>query len=109
MNAPNPQACRREPALPIDVALVLAAARELSLAASTGTLTPLLTGKHLCLLGASPDSVEADAFRQGARELGAQVTALHPNQLALRTPVDVARCAAMLDRLYDAVECQGVA
>ena len=109
MTAPLLKTASREPAPPFDAALVLATARDLLRAGSAGGIPPLLVGRHLCLLGASRRSREADAFREGARELGAQVTALHPSQLALRTPADVVRCAGMLSRLYDAVECQGIA
>jgi len=91
-----------------DAATMLATASDLQRAAMTYAVPPLLAGKHLCVLGPATDGRDAHAFIEAARELGAQVTALQPSQLALRTPADVARCAGLLGRLYDAVECQGV-
>jgi len=97
-----------QPAASFDPATVLTTARDLHRAAAARALPPLLAGKHLCMLGAVADGGDADAFGDAARELGAQVTALNPDRLALRTPAEVARCARLLGRLYDAVECQGV-
>ena len=98
-----------EPVLPFDENTVLTTARDLHDAARVRAVAPLLAGKHLCVLGEAVDGRDCKAFIEAARELGAQVTALHPGQLALRTPADVTRCAGVLGRLYDAVECQGVA
>jgi len=97
------------PVASFDPGSVLTTARDLHRSAPDRGMPPLLAGKHLCVLGAMTDGRDAVAFRDAARELGAQVTALHPGQLALRTPAEVARCARLLGRLYDAVECQGVA
>ena len=91
-----------------DATTVLATAADLQRAASKDAMPSLLAGKHLCVLGPATDGRDAHAFVDAARELGAQVTTLNPDQLALRTPADVARCAGVLGRLYDAVECQGV-
>jgi ornithine carbamoyltransferase len=97
-----------EPIVSFDAAMVLAAARDLHRAAFAHAMPPLLAGKHLCVLGPTIDGHDAHAFIDAARELAAQVSVLHPDQLALRTPAEVKRCAGLLGRLYDAVECQGV-
>jgi ornithine carbamoyltransferase len=89
--------------------VLLATVHELQRAAQGGDLARTLIGKHLCLLRAAPADNAAALFRHAARELGAQVTDVDPQRLALATDSDVARCGRMLGRLYDAVECEGMA
>ena len=88
--------------------MLLATVGALQRAAQGGALPRALHGKHLCVLGRLPDGAGAAAFRDAARELGAQVTALDPERLALASDHDVVRCGRMLGMLYDAVECEGV-
>jgi ornithine carbamoyltransferase len=92
-----------------DAARLRVAARDLQRAAQQGALGARLQGKHLCVVGAGSGSARADAVGDGARELGAHVAALPPDQLALGTPGDAERCAPLLGRLYDAIACVGVA
>ena len=92
-----------------DAAALVLTVRELQRAAQAGSVPRTLQGKHLCLLGSASGANPAGAFRDAARELGAQVTELDPARLALASDADVARCGRMLGRLYDAVECEGLA
>ena len=54
-------------------------------------------------------SGDAALFRRAAVELGAHVAHIRPSLTELSTPQDVQHTARMLGRLYDAVECQGMA
>jgi ornithine carbamoyltransferase len=92
-----------------EVASLLHALDALHRAAQGGALPRTLQGKHLCLLGATRVANAALVFRDAGRELGAQVTELDPERLALVSDHDVARCGRMLGRLYDAVDCEGLA
>ena len=84
-------------------------ARALQHAARSGSTQPLLSGKNLGLLGEAADKGGAELFRRAAVELGAQVAHLRPSLSELSTPQEVQHTARMLGRLYDAVECQGMA
>lgn len=55
------------------------------------------------------DSDDAALFRRAAGELGAHVAHIRPSLTELSTPPEVQKTARMLGRLYDAVECQGMA
>lgn len=72
-----------------------------------GKLPRLLQGRRLGLLcaGAAVTTAEAELFLGAAEALGAQVVRLQPALHAERLE-DLGR---MLGRLYDAVECQGLA
>jgi len=93
---------------PRDVSALLANARTLQRAAQAGTTQPLLRGKNLGLL-CENDDVDATLFRRAAVELGAHVAQIRPSLSDLSTPQEVLHTARMLGRLYDAVECQGMA
>ena len=92
-----------------DAALVLDQARSLQRAAAAGELSASLRGRKLGLLCEADDSSDAVLFRRAAVELGAQVAHIRPSLTELSTLPDVRRTAYMLGRLYDAVECQGMA
>ena len=116
-----------DPIAPRDVSVVLEHARALQLAAEAGGLRTLLRGRKLGLLcevdtdartnadtTADTDigtDIEGDAalFRRAALELGAHVARIRPSLNGLSTPREVQHTASMLGRLYDAVECQGMA
>ncbi|MGZ8260581.1 MAG: ornithine carbamoyltransferase [Caldimonas sp.] len=72
----------------------------------TGTL---LRGKKLALLSDSEDAAEAALFRSAASELGAHVSHIRPQLSDLSRPDDLQHTARLLGRLYDAIECQGLA
>ncbi len=94
---------------PRDVTAVLTNARTLQRAAEAGETQPLLRGKNLGLLCEADGDGEAALFRRAAVELGAHVAHIRPSLSELSTPQEVQHTARMLGRLYDAVECQGMA
>ena len=102
-----------EPIAPRDVAFVLDNARALQLAAQVGDLRALLRGRKfglMCEIDDDSDSAsDAALFRRAAVELGAHVAHIRPSLTELSTPQEVLHTARMLGRLYDAVECQGMA
>ena len=94
---------------PRDVTAVLASARTLQRAAGAGKVQPLLRGKNLGLLCDANEDGDAALFRRAAVELGAHVAHIRPSLSELSTPQEVQHTARLLGRLYDAVECQGMA
>ena len=94
---------------PRDVTAVLANARTLQRAAEAGKTQPLLRGKNFGLLCEADEDGAAALFRRAAVELGAQVVLIRPSLSELSTPQEVQHTARVLGRLYDAVECQGMA
>ena len=101
-----------DPMSPRDVTAVVFNARNLQLAAEAGKTEPLLRGKKFGLLCEDDEGGgdgDAALFRRAAVELGAHVAHLRPSLSELSTPQDVQHTARMLGRLYDAVECQGMA
>ena len=106
-----------EPIAPRDVAFVLDNARTLQLAAQVGDARALLRGRKFALMcemdndsdNDNDSASDAALFRRAAVELGAHVAHIRPSLTELSTPQEVLRTARMLGRLYDAVECQGMA
>ena len=100
-----------DPIAPRDVDFVLYNARALQLAAQAGDLRTLLRGRKFGLLCEVDNDSASDAalFRRAAVELGAHVAHIRPSLTDLSTPQEVKNTARMLGRLYDAVECQGMA
>lgn len=94
---------------PDEVNAVLGQARALQGAARAGTTRPLLRGKNLGLLCKAEDDRDAALFRRAAVELGGHVSYIRPSLSEASTPQEVLDTARMLGRLYDAVECQGMA
>lgn len=89
--------------------VLLDRARALQRAAQSGRAQPLLRGKNLGLLCADDTQPAALMFRHAAGELGAHVAHIGMS-LSERSPAqDVVHTARLLGRLYDAVECQGLA
>jgi ornithine carbamoyltransferase len=88
---------------------VLACARSLQRSASAGNVQPLLRGKHLVLLCTTEAGVSAAFFMQAAQALGAHVAQVQSRLSAHSSADEVRRTARMLGRLYDAVECEGLA
>ena len=108
-----------DPIAPRDVAFVLDNARALQLAAQAGDLRSLLRGRKFGLMCEIDNDRESDndndsdsdaaLFRRAAVELGAHVAHIRPSLTELSTPSEVQDTARMLGRLYDAVECHGMA
>ncbi|WP_428419701.1 ornithine carbamoyltransferase [Methylibium sp.] len=94
---------------PRDASCLLDNARKLQQAARAGTPQALLRGKNLGLLCAADDDMDAVYFRRAAEALGAHVAHIAPSLSALSPPQEVEHTARLLGRLYDGVECQGVA
>lgn len=88
---------------------LIASARRLRDAASAGQVRGLLRGKNIGLLCERPDGPEAVRFQLAAAELGATVARILPSLAALESEQQVADTARVLGRLYDALECQGLA
>ena len=98
-----------DPMPPHDVSLVLDHARALQLAARAGDLRASLRGRKFGLMCEADKDGDAALFRRAAVELGACVAQLRSSLTELSTPQEVQHTARMLGRLYDAVECQGMA
>lgn len=98
-----------DPIAPRDLSIVLDRARALQLATQAGVFRASLRGRKVGLMCEADDNGEAALFRRAAVELGAHVAHIRPTLTELSTPEDVQNTARMLGRLYDAVECQGVA
>ena len=94
---------------PGDESALLSQARSLQRAAAVGRVQPLLRGKNLGLLCGDDTRPQALLFRQAASELGAHVAHIGMSLTEASSAQEVAHTARMLSRLYDAVECQGLA
>ena len=92
-----------------DTSALLARAHELQFAARSGTPQRLLGGKNLGLLCEAADDADAALFQRAAMALGAQVAQLRTSLSTLSTPDEVRHTARVLGRLYDAVDCMGMA
>jgi len=88
---------------------VLSHAHMLQDAAREGTTRPWLRGKNLALLCEDGDADEQVLFQEAAAELGARVARIHHGLAGLDTPQELRHTARLLGRLYDALECQGMA
>ena len=92
-----------------DVLALLAAAEGLKRAADSGDAKRLLRGKNLALLCEAQAEDRCDAFNQAATDLGAQVARIRPSELKLTQRATVQETARVLGKLYDAIECEGMA
>ena len=92
-----------------DTDALLALARELQSASRAGTGIRPLRGKNLALLCDALDADGATLFQRAASELGAQVAHLRPSLSRFSTPQEVQHTARVLGRLYDAMDCVGMA
>lgn len=86
---------------------LLATARALGQAERAGHRDQSLRGKNLALLTPSPGPA-ATLFVSAVEQLGAKASRVGEDLLAVNDPHELQRLAHVLDRLYDAVECQGV-
>jgi ornithine carbamoyltransferase len=69
----------------------------------------LLRGKKLALLCESEEGADALLFREAAAGLGAHVSHVRPRLTDLREADELQHTARLLGRLYDGIECQGLA
>lgn len=97
-------------ALPPPTARLVARALSLQYARARGDALPqLLRGRQLALMSSDAQGPAATLFVQAASELGANVSIVRPELDRHSSDADVAATARLLGRLYDAVECQGLA
>jgi ornithine carbamoyltransferase len=89
---------------PADLDALLAAARKAERAA--GRARPL-EGKRIAVLCREGASASAAAVTEAAVPLGAEVVRLDVAALA-GGPAEIERTAALLERLYDALVCDGI-
>ena len=94
---------------PRDVSVLLEQARALQRAVEEGGVGAQLKGKNLGLLCDVDDSPEAVLFRRAATELGAHVSHIRPRLTEASPDHEVLHTGRLLGRLYDAVECHGLA
>ena len=107
LSSPHPQG---SPTLsPSQCRSLLAGARKLLQAARSGEPWRPLRGRNLGLLCELESSEGAALFRAACIELGARVAVIHPSLSWRDRPQEVAQTAQVLGRLYDAIECQGLA
>jgi ornithine carbamoyltransferase len=92
-----------------DMDTVVANARTLQRFAQAGTPVSPLRGKNFALMSEQDDDADASLFCSAAETMGARVAHIRPSLSELSTAGDVVATARMLGRLYDAVECQGMA
>ena len=92
-----------------DSDVLLGNARLLQSATEPRQTKTLLRGKKLALLCESDDGADAMLFRSAASALGAHVSHIRPQLSDLRQPDELQHTARMLGRLYDGIECQGLA
>lgn len=102
-SAPNHRPAAADPGALRSQALVL------QQAALAGQAQPLLKGKKLGLLCEDAQAADALLFRRAAEAMGAHVAHIRPSLCRLGSADEVLHTARMLGRLYDAVECQGMA
>jgi ornithine carbamoyltransferase len=88
---------------------LLARAQALKQAANAGKPPLPLKGKYFGLVSEQPDSEAALLFTAAAAGLGAQVAQIRPSVARLGADDDIEQAALWMGRLYDAIECQGVA
>lgn len=86
---------------------LLATARALGQAERDGHRDQSLRGKNLALLTPSPGPAAA-LFVAAVEQLGAITSRVGEDLLNVHDASELKRLAQLLDRLYDAVECQGV-
>jgi len=86
---------------------LLTTARALGQAELGGHCDRSLRGKNLALLSPTPGP-EAALFVAAVEQLGAMASRVGSDLLAVSDLQELQRLAQVLDRLYDAVECQGV-
>src|SRR5262252_1072407 len=87
---------------------LVAAARALARSELSGQRDLRLRGKNIALLTQWPGPAAA-LFVTAVEQLGGTTSRIGDDMLAVQGEHELQRLARMLDRLYDAVECQGVA
>jgi ornithine carbamoyltransferase len=94
---------------PNDDRAIVEQAGALRRACADGRPMLLLRGRNLGLLCPDATTPAARLFKEAAAALGARVAHIKAETFAGGGDGDLANTARMLGRLYDAVECQGLA
>jgi ornithine carbamoyltransferase len=92
---------------PAELRFLLRLAEALKLAKYAGTETHKLAGKEIALIFAKTSTRTRSAFEVAAYDQGAHVTYLDPSGSQLGHKESVADTAAVLGRMYDAIEFRG--
>jgi ornithine carbamoyltransferase len=92
---------------PRDLRYLLRLAEALKLAKYAGTEVPRLGGKEIALIFEKTSTRTRSAFEVAAYDQGAHVTYLDPSGSQLGHKESVADTAAVLGRMYDAIEFRG--
>src|SRR5215472_3061813 len=94
---------------PAELRFLLRLSEALKLAKYAGTETKHLAGKEIALIFEKTSTRTRSAFEVGAYDQGAHVTYLDPSGSQLGHKESVADTAAVLGRMYDAIEFRGSA
>jgi ornithine carbamoyltransferase len=94
---------------PAELRYLLRLAGALKLAKDAGIEVPRLAGKEIALIFAKTSTRTRSAFEVGAYDQGAHVTYLDPAGSQLGHKESIADTAAVLGRMYDAIEFRGSA
>ena len=92
---------------PQELRYLLRLAEALKLAKYAGTEIQRLTGKEIALIFEKTSTRTRSAFEVGAYDQGAHVTYLDPSGSQLGHKESIADTAAVLGRMYDAIEYRG--
>ena len=92
---------------PAELSYLLKLAEALKLAKYAGTEVKRLEGKEIALIFAKTSTRTRSAFEVGAYDQGAHVTYLDPSGSQLGHKESIADTAAVLGRMYDAIEFRG--
>jgi len=92
---------------PAELRFLLRLAEALKLAKYAGTETKNLAGKEIALIFEKTSTRTRSAFEVGAYDQGAHVTYLDPSGSQLGHKESIADTAAVLGRMYDAIEFRG--
>jgi ornithine carbamoyltransferase len=92
---------------PAELRFLLRLSEALKLAKYAGTEAPRLGGKEIALIFAKTSTRTRSAFEVAAYDQGAHVTYLDPSGSQLGHKESVADTAAVLGRMYDAIEYRG--
>ena len=92
---------------PRELRYLLRLAEALKLAKYAGTEAPRLGGKEIALIFAKTSTRTRSAFEVAAYDQGAHVTYLDPSGSQLGHKESIADTAAVLGRMYDAIEYRG--
>src|SRR5215471_2288159 len=92
---------------PAELRFLLTLAGSLKAAKYAGTETKHLAGKEIALIFAKTSTRTRSAFEVGAYDQGAHVTYLDPGGSQLGHKESIADTAAVLGRMYDAIEFRG--